>query len=430
MKKSDSKFMHPSDQIVLIMSRIYNAGMTSTSGGNISILDKNGDMWVTPSAIDKGTLSDSDIICVKKNGEIKGKYKPSSEYPFHKAIYDARPDIKAVIHAHPPALVAFSIVKVLPDTNIFPQAKNVCGDVGFAAYGLPGSDELGERIAKVFEQGYNSVIMENHGIVVGGKNLKEAFDRLEMLEFCSNITINAKNIGTTASLTDKEIENYEKQSILKIQESKDVDYPSDELAIREEIFKIILRIFKQGLMNNMYGTVSARWRGNDFLISPNNINRSEIKREDIVQIKDSKHEARKTPCRNFKLHQEIYKQNTHINSIIQTQTPYLMAFGVTGEKIDVRTIPESWIFLQDMPNVSFDTHFDEYKSILRLLSQKIPAMIIENDSILVTGNKLLQTFDKLEVAEFSAKSIVIGKHIGNMQPINNEQIEALRENFL
>ena len=175
MKKLDTKWMHPRDQIIMIIDKIYHSGLTTTSGGNISIIDDNGDIWVTPSAIDKGSLRASDIVCVRKSGTIEGRHKPSSEYPFHKAIYEARPDLKAVVHAHPPALVSFSIVRQIPNTNIIPQAKNVCGPIGYAAYKLPGSDALGEIIANEFKTGFNAVIMENHGTVVGGTDLKDAF---------------------------------------------------------------------------------------------------------------------------------------------------------------------------------------------------------------------------------------------------------------
>ncbi len=87
--------------------------MTTTSGGNISKKDGEGNIWVTPSTIDKGTLQRKDIVCVHPDGSVSGYYKPSSEFSFHKAIYEARPDIGAVIHAHPPALVSFSIVRRL-----------------------------------------------------------------------------------------------------------------------------------------------------------------------------------------------------------------------------------------------------------------------------------------------------------------------------
>ena len=100
MKQLDTKLMHPADQITVVISRIYRSGLTTTSGGNISIKDENGDIWITPGGIDKGSLTPKDIICVKPDGTIIGPHKPSSEFPFHKAIYEMRPKMTAVIHAH------------------------------------------------------------------------------------------------------------------------------------------------------------------------------------------------------------------------------------------------------------------------------------------------------------------------------------------
>ena len=131
--------LHPREQLVTIMERIYGYGMTTTSGGNLSILDENGDLWITPAGIDKGNLKPQDIICVKPDGTMVGPHKPSSEYPFHRAIYEKRPDFRAIVHAHPPALVSFSIARKIPKTDIIPQAHAVCGEVGYAPYRLPGS---------------------------------------------------------------------------------------------------------------------------------------------------------------------------------------------------------------------------------------------------------------------------------------------------
>ncbi len=430
MKKLDTKLMHPRDQITMIIDKIYRSGLTTTSGGNVSIIDDNGDVWVTPSAIDKGSLRPSDIVCVKKDGSIVGRHKPSSEYPFHIAIYECRKDIKAVIHAHPPALVSFSIVREIPNTNIISQAKHICGPIGYATYELPGSGVLGERIADEFKKGFNAVIMENHGTVVGGGDLSDAFQRFETLEFSARTIIYGKTIGEPTYLSDDQIEEFENQIPRLLPELAQVEYPSDERAIREEIKKIVHRACEQGLMISSYGTVSVRWRGDDFLITPTNIPRWDIQNEDIVQIKDGKREPNKLPSRATWLHQEIYKRNPNVNSIILTQTPYLMAHSVTGQKFDVRTIPESWIFLQDVPNVPFGSHFAGQENILNILSDNTPAVIINNDSVLVTGDKLLGTFDRLEVAEFSAKSLVMAKPIGKLVPINNEQVEELREVFL
>jgi len=430
MKKLDTKWMHPRDQIIMIIDKIYHSGLTTTSGGNISIIDESGDIWVTPSAIDKGSLRASDIVCVRKDGTIEGRHKPSSEYPFHKAIYEIRPDIKAVVHAHPPALVSFSIVRQIPNTNIIPQAKNICGPIGYAEYKLPGSEELGEIIAKEFERGYNAVIMENHGTVVGGTDLGDAFQRFETLEFCGRTIIYGSSIGKPNYLTDEQIDEFEEQIPRLLPEMEKTEHPSDERAIREEIKKIVHRASAQGLMISSYGTVSVRWKGNDFLITPTNVARWDIQNEDIVQIKDGKREAGKLPSRSTWLHQEIYKRFPHVNSIILTQTPYLMAYSVSAEKLDVRTIPESWIFLQDVPNVPFGSHFAGKEEILNLLSKNTPAVIIDNDSVLVTGDKLLGTFDRLVDAEFSAKSLVLSVSLGDLKPINDEQVEDLRKKFL
>lgn len=430
MKRLDTKLMHPRDQIILIIDKIYHNGMTTTSGGNISIIDESGDIWVTPSAIDKGTLRPSDIMCVRKDGKIEGRHTPSSEYPFHQAIYNSRPEIKAVVHAHPPALVSFSIVRQIPNTNVIPQAKNVCGPIGYAPYELPGSNSLGDVIAEEFKKGFNAVIMENHGTVVGGTDLGDAFQRFETLEFCARTIIYGNTIGSLEYLNDKQIEEFENQIPILSPELSEVEHPSDERAIREDIKKIVHRACDHGLMISSYGTVSVRWRKNDFLITPTNIARWDLQNEDIVQIKDGKREPGKLPSRSTWLHHEIYKRNPQVNSIILTQTPYLMAYSVTNEKLDVRTIPESWIFLQDIPNVKFGSHFSGQEELLNKISHNTPAVIINNDSILVTGDKLLGTFDRLEVAEFSAKSLVMGASLGKLVPINNSQVEELRKKFL
>lgn len=421
--------VHPRDQITSIISRIYRRGMTTTSGGNISVIDDNEDIWVTPSAIDKGSLRASDIMRVKKDGTIEGKHKPSSEFPFHKAIYKARPDIKSIIHAHPPALVSFSIVRQIPNTNVISQAKNICGPIGYAKYRIPGSDDLGDVIADEFKKGYKAVIMENHGVVLGGSDLTDAFERFETLEFCARTILFGSLIGTPKYLTDAQIDAFQAQLPSAIPEMKTTDFPSDELEKRSEICKIVQRSCEQGLMISSYGTVSMRWKKDDFLITPTEVNRWEIQIDDIVQIKGGKREQGKVPSRATWMHQEIYRRNPKINSIIMTQSPYLMAFGISGSYLNVRTIPESWIFLQDIPAVAYGKHFKANNSS-EILENCKTVLIIENDSVIITGDKLLQTFDYLEVAEFSAKSLVLGNTLGDMVPINETEVEALREKFL
>ena len=198
----------------------------------------------------------------------------------------------AIIHAHPPALVAFSIAGIVPDTKIVPQAHNICGDIGFAPYGTPGSEDLGDKIANEFQDTrYKAIIMENHGVVLGGLDMMDAYQRFETLEFCCRTIINAKRLGQVKYLTDEQVSQYVNHIPRNVSHFMDVDYPSDERALRSEMVDIIRRACNQGLMISTYGTVSARWRGDDFLITPSNIARWDIVPSDIVQIKNGMAEA-------------------------------------------------------------------------------------------------------------------------------------------
>jgi L-fuculose-phosphate aldolase len=159
--------------------------MTTTSGGNMSVIDSLGNIWITPSGTDKGSLKPGEVVCVSPDGNYEGPLKPSMEYPLHRAVYNARPDIRALIHAHPPVLTSFSIVHRIPDTSILERWREICGTVGYAGYATPGSDAMAENVASEFNRGHGVVIMENHAVVAGGKDLAEALARLEALEKCA-----------------------------------------------------------------------------------------------------------------------------------------------------------------------------------------------------------------------------------------------------
>ncbi len=422
--------MHPAEQITLIIGMIYRSGMTTTSGGNLSILDDNGDIWITPAGIDKGSLTPKDIMCVKADGTIIGPHKPSSEYPFHRALYKMRPGLHSVIHAHPPGLVTFSITHQVPDTSILPQALGVCGPVGFAPYALPGSELLGEKIAGEFAKNpdYKAVIMENHGVVLMGEDIADAYQRFETLELCARTILNANTLGTPRYLTDKQIQHHTQAIHNSFQHFMNVEHPSDERAIRTEICEVVRRACRQGLMSSSYGTASIRWRGDDFLITPANVQRWDIEPNDIVQVKDGMIEAGKTASRSVALHYEIYKRNPKVNSIILTQTPSLMGYCCTDEKFDVRTIPESWIFLQDVPKFPFGSQYDNLNALAEEFKVR-PCVMLENDSVIVTGDKLINTFDRLEVADFSARSLIMAAPVGKLNPITDAEIDELRVAF-
>jgi len=415
-------FLHPSDQIVMMMERIYSYGMTTTSGGNLSVVDESGDMWITPASIDKGELTRQDIVCVKSDGTIVGKHRPSSEYPFHKLIYAARPDLKAVVHAHPPALVAFSIVRQIPNVELLPHDYRVCGTIGMAEYALPGSMELGHKIAAVFADGLNTVMLENHGVVVGGVDLFEAFQRFETLEYCARLEINARRIGTpTTLITSVDLVAHE-----PIMEEFTPDIvSSEEREARREMCKLIHRSYDQQLFTSTQGTFSQKLSDGSIITTPFNMDRKYLTPSDLVRIKDGKREAGKTPSRSILLQQEIYHAQPHVRSIILAHPPNIMAFAITDEVFDSRTIPESYILLRDIPKVQHDDLYTKEAETAKLFTPNNPVIIAQNCCAVVTGSTLLNAFDRLEVAEYSAMAVISAKAIGNIIHMESQNISDI-----
>ncbi|MCD2422428.1 class II aldolase/adducin family protein [Niabella pedocola] len=418
--------MHPRDQIALIMLRIYDRVLTTTSGGNISIIDEEENIWITPAGVDKGLLKPSDIVCVKKDGTIVGAHKPSSEYPFHRAIYKRRPDIKSVIHAHPPGIVAFSIVRKVPDTRVLPQVHARCGSIGYAAYAMPGTEALGENIADEFAKGVSVVIMENHGTVIGGADISDAYLKFELIEVTAKSMLYGSRIGTAHSLTEGCIEKHLLRFKPGLQEEIPVQpFSTNSREKRTALHKIINRACRQGLMLGAYGSISTRSEGNDFIITPDGLSKWDLMPGDLVQIRDGKKEKGKTPDKTVLLHQAIYERYPDINAIIMTQPTYLTSFAITGAHFNVRTIPETWIYLQDVQTGELGCLFSEDGVPQPVMPEEAPVMIIKNEGVVVTGNKLLQAFDYLEVAEFSAKSLILSASLGDMIPIEDHEIDAL-----
>jgi L-fuculose-phosphate aldolase len=420
--------LHPREQLVQIMDRIYRYGLTTTSGGNLSTLDDNGDLWITPSAVDKGALKPRDIMRLATDGQVVGPHMPSSESPFHQAIYEKRRDVRAIVHAHSPALVSFSIARQLPDTRIIPQAHHVCGQVGYAPYALPGSWHLGENIANTFARGFDVVLLENHGVVTAGPNLLTAFQRLETLDFCARTQIQATSLGPIHTLSDEQIARFEKHPP-PLPAFRPARHSSQERELRQQICRMVHRAYEQRLMTSTEGTVSARVNGERFLITPYGIDRSHLEIEDIVLVENGRVEEGKRPSRATRLHEVIYAEHADVHCIITAQSPYAMAYAVTGVPLDSRTIPESYVVLRNVPLVPHGQQYDAPQKISAAISPKSPAILIRNDTVLTTGASVHQAFDRLEVADFTAFSLLHALPIGPLVPIGEAEVEALEAKF-
>jgi L-fuculose-phosphate aldolase len=424
------EFMHPRDELAMTLDRIYNYKMTTTSGGNLSIIDDDGNIWITPARVDKGQLKPTDIVCVKKDGTVEGRHPPSSEFPFHKAIYEARPDIRSVVHAHPMALVAFSCAHKTPDTKAFPAAWNTNGKVGFAPYGVPGSSDLGEKIALKFKEGYDSVILENHGVCCGGTTLQDAFGRFETLELCCKTLIKASMIGEPTSLSEEQIQLQDK-SYTKLEP---FEYDVDMMSIREkelrcQLAQFIQRGYRQRLLTSSTGSFSARIDETSFLITPNPLDRHMTQPEDLVMIRKGKKEFGKRPSRAVMAHQAIYEANPEVNCIINAFPVNAMAFSLCGRKVDTYTIPESYVFVGNVSVLDFETSFNDFDKLTETFSLKPPAAVLANNGVMVVGETVLSAFDKLEVLECSAEAIINSQPIGGCVPMSQGIIDELCEAF-
>ncbi|MBZ0292031.1 MAG: class II aldolase/adducin family protein [Anaerolineae bacterium] len=424
----DFAYLSPPRQLTEIISRIYQQRLTTTSGGNLSILDENGDIWITPAAIDKGALTPEDIVRVRPDHSYEGRHKPSSELPFHRQIYEARPDIRAIVHAHPPGLVAFSIAHLAPNTAINPQSQAICGQVGYAAYALPGSELLGTYIADAFADGANAVLLENHGVVTGGPDLLQTFQCFETFEFCAQINIRASALGAFHTLSDEQVQLFQRAAT-PMPEFTPSLHTSQELELRLQICEFVQRAYERQLMISTGGTVSARVKGNRFLITPYGFDRKYATPEGIVLIDDGQREAGKTPSRAVQLHAQIYRDHPEINCIMSAQPPNATAYSIVQQGFDTRIIPESYIVLREMPVAPYGLQYQQPEAISAMISTSTPVILLRNDAVLTTGTTILEAFDRIEVAEFSAQALIQALSIGDFVPMSEEKISDLKRRF-
>ena len=420
--------LHPRDEIMQTMQRIYRYRMTTTSGGNLSIREPDGTIWITPARIDKGSLRREDIVSVDPSGRVEGPHRPSSELPFHRAIYEARPDIRAIVHAHPVALVAFSICREVPDTRLLHQARHVCGDIGLAVYALPGSDALARRITATFAKGYSCVVLENHGVVVGGEDLQTAFQRFETLEFTAKTILKARQLGRVRYLSESQVE-------LPHRTARPLPFcprqlaTSQERELRHQLCAFVQRGYEQRLLISTEGSFSARLGEDAFLITPYRMDRRHLTVADLVSVRQGAAEEGKTASRASCNHRAIYQRHPGIKAIVNAYTVNATAFSVTGEKLDARTIPESYIFLREIPRIPYGIQFTAPDDLAMRVCLEQPVALLENDGVLVCGTSVLDAFDRLEVLESTAEAVINARHLGPVRPMTGKVITDLNRAF-
>jgi len=425
---SDRDILHPSDLLIQAMDRIYNYRMTTTSGGNLSLLDQEGSVWITPARIDKGGLKREDVVEIRPDGEIKGRHKPSSELPFHLQIYATRPDIKAIIHAHPVALVAFSICGKKPNTRLFPKAWETCGEVGFAPYALPGSEALGESIAREFAKGVSCVMLENHGVVVGASTFQEAFRRFETLEFTAKTILKASVLGEVHYVGEAGL-SAEKKLATPLEEFIPSAACARERILRRELSDFVRRGYRQRLFISTEGSFSARVSGDSFLITPRGCDRAELDPSQLVLITEGCEEKGKRASFATRLHRAIYQRHPSVQAIVNASPVNATAFAVSDERLDTRTIPESYVFLREVEKLPITILSEDPAKVADDLSPNFPVSLITNDGAMVLGTSLLDAFDRLEVLESTAEALINSRSLGNVRVMGDAVISDLETAF-
>ncbi len=192
--------------IVKVGKLVFNKGWVAANDGNISIRLDDERIMCTPTGVSKGMMDVDDIIIVDYAGDkISGRLERTSEIKMHLKIYELRDDINSVVHAHPPTSTGFAAAGRALNTALLPEVVIGLGCVPLAAYGLPGTDALTDPLVPLIPQ-YDALLLGNHGVVSYGKELMQAYFRMETVELFAHINFIAEMLGGARALPRVEVD--------------------------------------------------------------------------------------------------------------------------------------------------------------------------------------------------------------------------------
>ncbi|AKJ65574.1 class II aldolase/adducin family protein [Kiritimatiella glycovorans] len=192
-------------EVARFTKRLYEEGLITVSGGNVSMRIDADRIAITPSAVDKGALDAAQIGELGMDGDMRGGgLKSSIETGMHLAIYRRAPETGAIVHAHPPYASVFTAIDRELDTTLIAESYAILGRPAFAPYAIMGSPELAEQVAACAEQAA-CILMEQHGALALGRDLTEAFNRVEVLEHTARINLYAALLGGARKLDDERL---------------------------------------------------------------------------------------------------------------------------------------------------------------------------------------------------------------------------------
>jgi len=214
MTSKDLEFLRK--DVARFMRRLYDRGLTTASGGNISVrIDKG--ICITPSSLDKGLIKGRQVGKLTYTGKnLTPELRPSIESAMHLAIYKKRPDVNAIVHAHPPVATSFTAMRKKINCTLIAEARAILGTPVLAPYALMGTEGLavsaaaaavgsGRDLTGHASSQPNVILLENHGIVCLGKDLLTAFDRMEVLEAAARMTLITHLMDSVKPLNKKQL---------------------------------------------------------------------------------------------------------------------------------------------------------------------------------------------------------------------------------
>lgn len=193
-------------EIVRVCHRLYEKGFVAATDGNVSTRLPCGHILTTRMAVNKGDVTEADIIEVDETGSpVESGPKPSTELGMHLFIYHQRPDVNAIVHAHPPCATGFATAREPLRSCLFPEVIIGLGAVPLAEYATPSTQEVSESLAPYIASA-DAVLLANHGVVTCGRDIWDAYYKMEKVEHAALITLIARLLGGETVLTEEDVE--------------------------------------------------------------------------------------------------------------------------------------------------------------------------------------------------------------------------------
>ena len=195
-----SKIEFAKDEVIAAGRYLARRQYHVALGGNVSARVAEGVLVCTRHGADKESLTSDDlVVCDLSGRKLDGVGEPTSEFSMHRVSYAARPEVRGVIHAHPPTATAFAATSVPLDQLQLPEMLVLLGPVALAPYATPGSELLADNLAP-FLPGHDAFLLENHGALTLGRTVRQAALRMDLLEFCARISLMTRQLGRAFKL--------------------------------------------------------------------------------------------------------------------------------------------------------------------------------------------------------------------------------------